>query len=225
MRLCSLNIRYNTSDKTPSGSYIQVATTYIIPIMKWACVCSKPIKEHVLDWYGQTQPHAEWRARVRILCASELLGAISYKGTSQKESIHLIKYVRTDKGVDRYVTTNKGGPTWDTVVRRVTVNTDTGNIIQDLLVKDQPTGYNWHSQLPDGVRNIQTRLYWQPAEPTMLGNEQAQPQLGNEPKSRPKEKRRVVIDDRLSPLPTWGRTSDLPIEFSSPKPGLSRKKI
>ena len=108
MRLCNLNIRYNTSDKTPSGSYIQVATTYVIPIMKWGCVCSKPIKEHVLDWYGQSQPHAEWRARVRTLCASELLGFIAYKGNRQKESTYLIKYTRTDRGMDRYVTTNKG---------------------------------------------------------------------------------------------------------------------
>ena len=171
MRLCNLKLRYDTSDTTPSGSYIQVATTYNVPTTKWGCVCSKPIKEHVLDWYGQTQQHAEWRARVRTLCASELLGFIAYKGNRQKESTYLIKYTRTDRGMDRYVTTNKGGPTWDTVVRRVTVNTDTGNIIQDILVQDQPTGYDWHSQLPDGVRNIQTRLYWQPAEPTMLGND------------------------------------------------------
>ena len=186
MRLCSLNIRYNASDMTPSGSYIQVATTCSTPHMKWACVCSKPIKEHVLDWYGQTQPHAEWRARVRMLCASELLGTILHKGSRQKESTYLMTHVRVDKDTDRYVTTDKGGPLWDTVVRRVTVNTDTGTIIQDIWVKDQPTGYDWHSPLPEGVRNIQTRLYWQPAEPTMLGNEQTQQQLGNEREARPK---------------------------------------
>ena len=124
--------------------------------------------------------------------------------------------------MERYVTTHKGGPIWDTVVRRVTVNTDTGNIIQDILVKDQPTGYDWHASLPDGVRNIQTRLYWQPAEPTMLGNEQRQHKLGNEREARPKEKVRVVIDDRLSPLPTSGRKP--PIEISENFPTEARIK-
>ena len=110
------------------------------------------------------------------------------------------------------------------MVRRVTVNTDTGNIIQDILVKDQPTGYDWHAALPDGVRNIQTRLYWQPAEPTMLGNEQQQRQLGNEQRQRPNEKVRVVIDDRLSPLPTLGRKPPIEIENFPPEAWIRQKE-
>ena len=95
---------------------------------------------------------------------------------------------------------------------------------EDILVKDQPTGYDWHASLPDGVRNIQTRLYWQPAEPTMLGNEQKPQKLGNEREARPKEKVRVVVDDRLSPFPTFGRASDPPANEAFPTEAQIKQK-
>ena len=133
MRLCSLSLRYNTSDTTPSGPCIQVATTYHIPSTTWGCVCSEQIKEHVLDWYGQSQRHAEWRAHMRTTCATHLLGYICrYYSRSKREVAYLMAYTLTDRGMQRYVTTQKGGPDWDTVGRRVTVNMDTGHIIQSI---------------------------------------------------------------------------------------------
>eukprot|EP00959_Pyramimonas_sp_CCMP1952_P243855 5097613-Pyramimonas_sp.AAC.1 len=73
-----------------------------------------------------------------------------------------------------YVTTNNGGPKLSDVIRRVTINLDTNAIIQDIAVAGQPTGYDWHAPLPAGVANISTKMYWQPEEPVMLGNEPTQ---------------------------------------------------
>eukprot|EP00959_Pyramimonas_sp_CCMP1952_P266878 5579481-Pyramimonas_sp.AAC.1 len=107
--------------------------------------------------------------------------------------VYLSTYTRTDHNIHQYVTTNKGGPTWCDVIRRVTINLDTNTVIQDIAVADPPTGYDWHAPLSEGVANISTRLYWQPEEPVMLGSELAQ---------SPQKPRRVIIDDCPSPLPT-----------------------
>eukprot|EP00959_Pyramimonas_sp_CCMP1952_P339701 7114445-Pyramimonas_sp.AAC.1 len=65
--------------------------------------------------------------------------------------------------------------------------------MQDIAVADQPMGYEWHAPLPAGVANISTRVYWQPEEPAMLGNE---------PTQSPQKPRRVIIEDCPSPIPT-----------------------
>eukprot|EP00959_Pyramimonas_sp_CCMP1952_P364543 7633933-Pyramimonas_sp.AAC.1 len=51
----------------PSGSYLQVATTYTrIPTDLWRCTCqavgkSAQLAERELDWYGPGARKAEWR--------------------------------------------------------------------------------------------------------------------------------------------------------------------
>eukprot|EP00959_Pyramimonas_sp_CCMP1952_P008867 185367-Pyramimonas_sp.AAC.1 len=52
-------------DSTPSGTYMQVATSISINSKLWACTCKLAIPQHVLDSYGQTVRHAEWRAQTR----------------------------------------------------------------------------------------------------------------------------------------------------------------
>ena len=49
------------------------------------------------------------------------------------------------------------------VVRRVTNDLEPGKITQDILIKEQPTGHDWHAALPFGVRSASARLHWQPA--------------------------------------------------------------
>eukprot|EP00959_Pyramimonas_sp_CCMP1952_P343359 7192284-Pyramimonas_sp.AAC.1 len=52
-------------DSTPSGTYMQVATSIPISSKLWACTCKRAIPQHVLDWYGHTVRHAEWGAQTR----------------------------------------------------------------------------------------------------------------------------------------------------------------
>eukprot|EP00959_Pyramimonas_sp_CCMP1952_P425209 8906699-Pyramimonas_sp.AAC.1 len=59
MRFCHFGPKCVRSSKLPSGSYLQVATTFTrIPTNMWRCTCQtagKPAQftEHELDWFGQ----------------------------------------------------------------------------------------------------------------------------------------------------------------------------
>ena len=121
----------------------------------------KNADEHVLDWYGQGQKHAEWRDKVlRDLTSKFLDQALSKKIRIRNGDVYLNMHTRIDKNAKAYRTTHKSGPKWDDVVRRVTYDLDRQVVIQDIRVKDQPIGYDWHAELPKGVTNISTRLYW-----------------------------------------------------------------
>ena len=67
MRLCRLEMKYDTRNSAPSGSYIQVATNVPIQDSKniFGCRCKVGIDQHVLDWYGKTAERAEWRRKTR----------------------------------------------------------------------------------------------------------------------------------------------------------------
>eukprot|EP00959_Pyramimonas_sp_CCMP1952_P331891 6949643-Pyramimonas_sp.AAC.1 len=53
MRLCHFGIRFSMRDSTPSGAYMQVATSIPISSKLWACTCKLAMPQHILDWYGQ----------------------------------------------------------------------------------------------------------------------------------------------------------------------------
>eukprot|EP00971_Amphidinium_carterae_P281673 5591911-Amphidinium_carterae.1 len=65
----------------------------------------------------------------------------------------LATYVRIDKTAKAFRTTNKKGPRWSQVVRRVKGDMDTRQVIQDLQ-KAEITKAQEHAKLPPGVRNI-----------------------------------------------------------------------
>ena len=207
MRLCHFGIKYDKRGDMPSGTYIQVASTYPIPTTLWRCRC-KDHTQHVLDWYGQDAQHAEWRDKtLRIMIQRFLDQALTRKPKFINGNVYLNVFTRTDHNVQSYRTTAQNGPKWDTVVRRVTYDLDKQVVVQDIKVKDQPTGYDWHAPLPQGVRNISTRLYWEPIEPeteTMLGTERPQSKKARKPITG------VILDDYSSPSPTCDCEGDLP---------------
>eukprot|EP00959_Pyramimonas_sp_CCMP1952_P409461 8581251-Pyramimonas_sp.AAC.1 len=65
-------------------------------------------------------------------------------------AVHLSIHIRVAKGVRTYVQSPKNGPEGDHVVRRVIMNLDDNEIIQDIKIQDQPTGYSYSAPLPDG---------------------------------------------------------------------------
>eukprot|EP00959_Pyramimonas_sp_CCMP1952_P113803 2379290-Pyramimonas_sp.AAC.1 len=75
---------------------------------------------------------------------------------------------------------------------RTTGNDELGEnqILQDITIQDQPIGCNYNAPLPNGATYIRIRLYWEPPEPALIGQEDQRPRL-----------RRVafVDDDRLPP--------------------------
>eukprot|EP00959_Pyramimonas_sp_CCMP1952_P035153 735990-Pyramimonas_sp.AAC.1 len=131
---------------------MQVATSTPIISKLWAFTCKLAMPQHVLDWYGQTARHAEWRAQTRITLIRHLNDNILGKSNTTHGNVlvYLNTYTRTDHNIHHYVTANKGGPKWSDVLRRVTINLDTETVIQDFAVADQPTGYDRHAPLPAG---------------------------------------------------------------------------
>ena len=80
IRVCHFDLRYDRSNKQPSGSYMQLATNATISSRMWQCNCNIPITDHVLDWYGRSQPQAEWRMKVAQQFTHEICEALH--GTS-----------------------------------------------------------------------------------------------------------------------------------------------
>eukprot|EP00959_Pyramimonas_sp_CCMP1952_P431287 9032840-Pyramimonas_sp.AAC.1 len=71
------------------------------------------------------------------------------------------------------------------------MNLDDATIIQDIKIQDQPIGYNYNAPLPNGVTNLRARLYWEPPEQVLIGQEE----------QRPRQRRFAFVDDdRLPPF-------------------------
>eukprot|EP00971_Amphidinium_carterae_P050701 998290-Amphidinium_carterae.1 len=60
----------------------------------------------------------------------------STKTKQRSKGEPLAKWTRIDKQAKAYRTTNKNGPPWHQVVRRVTIDMDTKKTLQDELVKN-----------------------------------------------------------------------------------------
>eukprot|EP00959_Pyramimonas_sp_CCMP1952_P247819 5180584-Pyramimonas_sp.AAC.1 len=72
------------SSLAPSGSYLQVATTYArMPAKQWKCtrqVAGKPAEqaEPEPDWYGQGAKRAEWRNQAIVIMTARLTDCLLY---------------------------------------------------------------------------------------------------------------------------------------------------
>ena len=63
IRLCQLGLKFSASGP-PSGSYFNIATTIPININYSRCKCNVAIKDHCLDWYGNSYEKGAWRRTV-----------------------------------------------------------------------------------------------------------------------------------------------------------------
>ena len=116
MRLCHFGMKFNKHDSTPSGSYMQIATTLHLSTKLWECKCKLDIPQHVLDWYGKTPRHAEWRSQTRIALIQHFNDHILGTKSHGNVLTYMATYTRTDHNIQHYVTTRSGGPKWSEVV-------------------------------------------------------------------------------------------------------------
>ena len=123
MRLCHFRLNYDPLDTAPSGTYIQVATSYPISTKLWQCNCGGNTA-HKLDWYGHTQQHAEWRNKTLRILIGHILDQV-LKASVPRNAAFLSIYTRIDKNVAKYQLPPKTGPKWDDVQRRITIDNDT----------------------------------------------------------------------------------------------------
>ena len=90
MRLCHFGHKFDSGQPKPSGSYLQLATTAQLSPKQWQCLCNVPIQEHVIDWYGRSQLHAEWRAKITLQFTKEICNALAVRG-NVTPTLHAIK--------------------------------------------------------------------------------------------------------------------------------------
>ena len=69
------------------------------------------------------------------------------------------RWIRKDPKSKCYLTTRKGGPNWDTVKRRVTLDIESGDIIEDINVDNDVADSHLHRPLPANVEGTITILY------------------------------------------------------------------
>eukprot|EP00971_Amphidinium_carterae_P048402 954219-Amphidinium_carterae.1 len=63
---------------------------------------------------------------------------------------------REDQNVKWHVMTDKSGPTWASVERRVVFNKDDGSLISKSAVQEDPEC--WHASLPSGIGDLEKTL-------------------------------------------------------------------
>eukprot|EP00959_Pyramimonas_sp_CCMP1952_P119868 2506475-Pyramimonas_sp.AAC.1 len=80
------------------------------------------------------------------------------------------------------------------------MNLDDNTIIQDINIQDQPTGYNYNAQIPNGVTNVRARFYWEQPEAALLGH-------GG---PRPRPRRVAIVAGDRPPPPSIERGRVLP---------------
>ena len=100
MRLCHFRLKYDPLDTAPSGTYIQVATSYPISTKLWQCNCGGNTA-HKLDWYGHTQQHAEWRNKTLRILIGHILDQV-LKASVPRNAAFLSIYTRIDTNVAKY---------------------------------------------------------------------------------------------------------------------------
>ena len=96
---------------------------------------------------------------------------VEVNGVDVEAAKELKQSIRKDNGVECFLTTKKGGTAWELVTRRVTINSDTGEVIQDLNI-DHSIKRNkiLHKQLPGGTTNTTAVLYYKdPAVANQVG--------------------------------------------------------
>eukprot|EP00959_Pyramimonas_sp_CCMP1952_P211362 4423646-Pyramimonas_sp.AAC.1 len=142
----AVSVKYDRSSKLPSGSYLQVATTYTrIPTSLWRCTCQTavvpaPFAEHELDWHGQGAQKAERRNKTLAIMTAILIDPVELHKTNRNHTsaVHRSIHTRVDKGARTYVQSPKNGPEWYHVAGRVTMNLGGNQIIQDIKIQNQP---------------------------------------------------------------------------------------
>ncbi len=78
---------------------------------------------------------------------------------SDSKKLDLKTWTRVDKNAKCFRTTLPKGPLWSQVVRRVTKNELTGEVIEDVMNDGEPDTF-WHRLLPERPMTISTTLYY-----------------------------------------------------------------
>ena len=90
--------------------------------------------------------------------SSEAKRAKDESGTVRKQ---LRTWTRVDTYAKRFRTSNRDGPSWNSVVRRVTKNLENDAILEDITVHDKTSKFLYR-ELPQGVVAIETVLHYDP---------------------------------------------------------------
>ena len=69
-------------------------------------------------------------------------------------------YKRTDKSTKKFVAAGSKGPPWEQVIRRITRDLDTKEILEDIDVRGVPNG-KLFGDIPGGPRNVETHFYYE----------------------------------------------------------------
>eukprot|EP00959_Pyramimonas_sp_CCMP1952_P024886 522352-Pyramimonas_sp.AAC.1 len=86
-----------------------------------------------------------------------------------RERAALRVWTRQDKQAKLFRTTTAGGPTWNTVERRITYDMGSGAVIRDEDVKGVNNNDILYAKLPGGPRDITTVLYDRQPSPQPAG--------------------------------------------------------
>ena len=116
----------------------------------------------------------------------------------------------------RFRATKTGGPDWNLVTRRLTTNFDTGDVIEDILVKDAPEDFDWYAPLNNPTNIVTTFWYKELSMEEQAASRTAHERSGRccEPDAIEQSARSIVY-----PAP-----DDTPSETPG-LPGLSKGKI
>ena len=91
MRLCHFGDKFDQAHNSPSGSYLQVATTRDLGTKQWQCNCTVPIQKHQLDWYGRSPERTEWRQKISVKYVRVICQTLELRGNVQPETrVHAI---------------------------------------------------------------------------------------------------------------------------------------
>ena len=74
----------------------------------------------------------------------------------------LRQWVRYDVDAKRYRASNSKGPLWSDVIRRITLDLDTDQVIRDEPIRPGMSVHQIHQKLPEQVQSIETTLIYQP---------------------------------------------------------------
>ncbi|CAE7354364.1 GIP [Symbiodinium pilosum] len=78
------------------------------------------------------------------------------------QAVDIKKWTRFDNNADRFRVSSSKGPMWSDVTRRVTLDLDTGRVVADEEFTGDERPRMLSRALPQGVKNIETTLFYRP---------------------------------------------------------------
>ena len=106
--------------------------------------------------------HGPWKGQTHVALQDNKKRCSRKKMVKKvRKQVRVCSWSRVDKGVKNYMKTDHSRPDWRNVKRRTTIDLDTNQVIEDIVVSPNMSDRYLERRLPENVHNTKTTLIYE----------------------------------------------------------------